>query len=57
MRYTEFCLRWQTVHLDPQLPEYADRVICIDSFSKRYSMCGSRIGALVSKNREVLESG
>jgi aspartate aminotransferase len=26
----------------------------IDSVSKRYSMCGSRIGALVSKNKEVI---
>jgi aspartate aminotransferase len=29
---------------------YEDRVVCIDSFSKRYSMCGSRIGAVVTKN-------
>ena len=26
----------------------------IDSVSKRYSMCGARIGALVSKNKEVM---
>ena len=37
-------------------PEYQDRVICIDSFSKRFSMCGSRIGAIVTRNREVLDS-
>ncbi|RAV30522.1 pyridoxal phosphate-dependent aminotransferase [Sinomicrobium soli] len=28
--------------------------IMIDSVSKRYSMCGARIGCLVSKNREVI---
>lgn len=28
--------------------------IIIDSVSKRYSMCGARIGCLVSKNREVM---
>jgi aspartate aminotransferase len=26
----------------------------IDSVSKRYSMCGARIGALISKNKEVM---
>ncbi|MCY1151764.1 MAG: pyridoxal phosphate-dependent aminotransferase [Sphaerochaetaceae bacterium] len=31
---------------------YEDRVVCIDSFSKRFSMCGSRIGAVVTKNEE-----
>jgi aspartate aminotransferase len=31
---------------------YEDRVVCVDSFSKRFSMCGSRIGAVVTKNEE-----
>lgn len=26
----------------------------VDSVSKRYSMCGARIGCLVSKNKEVI---
>lgn len=30
--------------------------IIIDSVSKRYSMCGARIGCLVSKNREVIST-
>ncbi len=30
--------------------------IIIDSVSKRYSMCGARIGCLVSKNKEVLNT-
>lgn len=29
-------------------------VIMIDSVSKRYSMCGARIGCMVTKNREVI---
>lgn len=33
-----------------------DNVIMIDSVSKRYSMCGARIGALVSKNREIIQA-
>jgi len=35
------------------LEEYA---IVIDSVSKRYSMCGARIGAIVSKNKEVMST-
>lgn len=30
--------------------------IMIDSVSKRYSMCGARIGCLVSKNKEVIQT-
>ena len=30
-------------------------VVILDSFSKRYSECGIRIGAVVSRNRQVLE--
>ena len=30
-----------------------DHAIVIDSVSKRYSMCGARVGALVTKNQEV----
>ena len=33
-----------------------DKVIVIDSASKRYSMCGVRIGAIVSRNVEVIET-
>lgn len=31
-----------------------ENAIMIDSVSKRYSMCGARIGCLVSKNKEVV---
>ena len=33
-----------------------DHAIIIDSVSKRYSMCGARIGCLVTKNKEVLNT-
>lgn len=33
-----------------------DNAIIIDSVSKRYSMCGARIGCLVSKNKEVIST-
>jgi len=34
----------------------ADNAIIIDSVSKRYSMCGARIGCLVSKNKDVIKT-
>lgn len=37
----------------PGLDEHA---IMIDSVSKRYSMCGARIGCLVSRNKEVIQT-
>ncbi|MDB9721366.1 pyridoxal phosphate-dependent aminotransferase [Winogradskyella sp.] len=33
-----------------------EHAIVIDSVSKRYSMCGARIGYLVSKNKEVMKT-
>ena len=33
-----------------------DNAIVIDSVSKRYSMCGARIGCLVSRNKEVVQT-
>ncbi|MGV6844508.1 MAG: pyridoxal phosphate-dependent aminotransferase [Lutibacter sp.] len=33
-----------------------EHAIIIDSVSKRYSMCGARIGCLVSKNKEVIRT-
>jgi aspartate aminotransferase len=37
-----------------QEDELAQHAILIDSVSKRYSMCGARIGCVVSKNKEVI---
>ena len=38
------------------LQEADDNIIIIDTISKRYSACGGRIGALVTKNKEVLDA-
>ena len=38
------------------MPELANHAIMIDSVSKRYSMCGARIGCIVSKNKEVMDA-
>jgi aspartate aminotransferase len=33
-----------------------DNVLLVDSVSKRYSMCGARVGALISKNKLVMQT-
>jgi len=38
-----------------QLEGLEDRVIVVDSISKRYSACGARIGAVISRNEEVMK--
>ncbi len=37
-----------------ELPEVRDRVIVVDSISKRFSACGARVGAVISRNRELM---
>ncbi|CEN26743.1 pyridoxal phosphate-dependent aminotransferase [Paraclostridium sordellii] len=36
------------------IDEIKDRVIIVDSVSKRYSACGARIGSLASKNKDFI---
>lgn len=38
------------------VPGLEEHAIMIDSVSKRYSMCGARIGCIVSKNKEVMSA-
>jgi aspartate aminotransferase len=33
-----------------------DRVIVVDSISKRFSCCGARIGAVITRNKEIYQS-
>jgi len=37
-------------------PDQARRVILIDSVSKRYSACGARIGAMITKNTDFIDA-
>ena len=52
--YREFCYDGATPFSVMNLESIAQNVIMIDSVSKRYSMCGARIGALVTKNTELM---
>ncbi len=54
--YREFCYegaKHYSIMSDETLTEHA---IMIDSVSKRYSMCGARIGCLVSRNKAVIKT-
>ncbi|MFT5846012.1 pyridoxal phosphate-dependent aminotransferase [Psychroserpens sp.] len=52
--YREFAYDGATHRSILQEEGLEDYAIVIDSVSKRYSMCGARIGCLVSKNKEVI---
>ncbi len=51
--YREFCYTGAPYISAFHLDGIEDNVILIDSVSKRYSECGIRIGALVTKNKDV----
>ena len=54
--YREFCYDGQTHFSSMHLPGAEQHVILLDSISKRYSACGVRIGAMISKNKEVIST-
>jgi aspartate aminotransferase len=54
--YREFCYDGAVPFSVMNLTGIENNVIMIDSVSKRYSMCGARIGAMISKNKEVMSS-
>jgi len=39
-----------------EIEDISQRVILIDSISKRYSACGARIGLVASKNKEIIDA-
>ena len=53
--YREFIYDKNDKHFSVMtIPGLEENAIMIDSVSKRYSMCGARIGCIVSKNKEVM---
>lgn len=52
--YREFCYDGHTHFSAMNLPGLEQNVIMLDSVSKRYSMCGARVGWLITKNKEVI---
>lgn len=54
--YREFAYDGREATSFGQLDEFKDRVIIVDSVSKRHSACGARIGLLISKNEEFMKN-
>ena len=52
--YREFCYTDEPHFSFMQVPGMDDNIILIDSVSKRYSMCGARVGFIVSRNKELM---
>lgn len=54
--YREFCYDGSTHFSVLNLQGLEEHVILFDSVSKRYSACGVRIGAMISRNSEVMST-
>jgi len=52
--YREFCYDGAEYTSVMHLKGINNNVVLLDSVSKRYSACGARIGALITKNKEVM---
>jgi aspartate aminotransferase len=54
--YKEFCYDGAEYTSVMHLTGADNNIILLDSISKRYSACGARIGALITKNAEVMQA-
>ncbi len=54
--YKEFCYDGASYTSVMNFKGAEQNIILLDSISKRYSACGARIGALVTKNKEVIQA-
>jgi aspartate aminotransferase len=52
--YREFCYGETPFFSALSLPGMDQHVVVFDSISKRYSACGARVGAIVSRNHDLL---
>jgi aspartate aminotransferase len=54
--YRDFCYDGKKHFSVLNISGLEDHVIVIDSVSKRFSMCGARVGNLISRNRNVIDA-
>ncbi|MBK5245743.1 MAG: pyridoxal phosphate-dependent aminotransferase [Peptostreptococcaceae bacterium] len=54
--YREFVYDGKDMTSFGQYEDVADRVIIVDSVSKRFSACGARIGSIITKNSELFSN-
>ena len=52
--YREFCYDGAQHESAMTLAGIEENVVMVDSVSKRYSMCGARIGAFITRNRDLM---
>lgn len=52
--YREYCFTDEPHFSAFNLPGLEQNVILVDSVSKRYNLCGTRIGCIISRNAEVM---
>lgn len=52
--YREFCYGETPFFSALNLPGLEEHVVVLDSISKRFSACGARIGALLTRNRDLM---
>jgi aspartate aminotransferase len=53
--YREFVYDGKVQTSALSLPEIKDRVIVMDSISKRFSACGARVGTIISHNKTIMD--
>ena len=54
--YREFAYDGSVHHSTLGMDEIRNNVVVVDSISKRFSACGARIGCVVSRNKELMQS-
>ena len=54
--YREFCYDGHVHHSIMSVAGLEEHAIMVDSVSKRYSMCGARIGCVVTRNQELMDT-
>lgn len=52
--YREFCYSDEPHFSAMSIPGCEQNVILVDSVSKRYNLCGARIGCIISRNKDVM---
>ena len=52
--YREFCYTDEPHFSAMNIPDLDQNIILVDSVSKRYNLCGVRVGCIISRNKEVM---
>jgi aspartate aminotransferase len=53
--YREYIFEGEHASLLSYINEIPDKAILLDSLSKRYSLCGARLGVIISKNEDLIK--